>query len=102
MASELILNLLQGAGIGLFQFFILPKGTLKTWRWIPTNALAVVAVVVSSLLSVPFLHAANSPFLRFEVLPFVQGAIYGCLTCIPLESILGRKDAAEVEGAARP
>lgn len=96
MASQFILTLLHGTGIGLLQFFMLPKGSAGAWRWIPMNLFAwgIGAATMT-------LYFRNYPIMSYELASLASGAIYGCLTCIPLRSILGSGDADGLEGAVK-
>jgi hypothetical protein len=91
------LLLLRGLGIGLSQFLVFPKSYRKAWYWIPANAAAVVA---ADLLI--FLFVTMEGLTHYEhqlLLPFAAGALFGCVTAIPLGAILRPKDAAPAQPA---
>jgi hypothetical protein len=97
-ASWFLLVSLRGLSMGFCQFLVLRKLSSKAWHWIPANAFG------SSLadLAIVLIVSTQGPYPEVSyLLPFATGALFGCLTAMPLVYVLPPTDGATVEGAVQ-
>jgi hypothetical protein len=103
LANEAIFSLAAAAGVGMLQSVVLPKTAHRRWLWIPAH---FIGFVVAQMSVVAVVFGLGSPTLltrrsaiELSGIDFWIGCVFGCVTCLPMNSIIGGKPKTSIEAA---
>jgi hypothetical protein len=101
LANEAIISLAAAAGVGILQCAVLPKAAHRGRLWIPAHFIGYVVAQMS--LVAPVFAFGITLLTRLSAIDVSGmelwiGCVFGCVTCLPIESIVGGKPKT-IEGA---
>ena len=102
LANEAIFSLAAAAGVGILQCAVLPKTAHRGWLWIPAHFIGFVVAQMSLLAPVfgfGITLLTRLSAVELSGIDFWIGCVFGCVTCLPIESIVGGKPKTSIEGA---